>query len=101
MFFGRWLPVLRFTAALLAGVNEMPWRRFFVFNFMGGAGLGVHRRVGGISARHSASSLFEAIGLAGLLALVLSIAGHIAWRRSQRGRAAGAAVGADLNESGE
>ena len=38
VFFGRWLPVLRFTAALLAGVNEMPWRRFFVFNAMGGSG---------------------------------------------------------------
>ena len=39
VFFGRWLPVLRFTAALLAGVNEMPWRRFFVFN-VGGARAG-------------------------------------------------------------
>jgi membrane protein DedA with SNARE-associated domain len=86
VFFGRWLPVLRFTAALLAGVNEMPWRRFFVFNAMGGAGWVLTVGSAAYLLGSSASSLFEAIGLAGLLALVLAVAGHIAWRRSQRGR---------------
>jgi membrane protein DedA with SNARE-associated domain len=86
VFFGRWLPVLRFTAALLAGVNEMPWRRFFVFNALGGAGWVVTVGSAAYLLGSSASSLFEAIGLAGLLALVLAVAGHIAWRRSQRGR---------------
>ncbi len=102
VFFGRWLPVMRFTAALLAGVNEMPWRRFFVFNFMGGAGWVCTVGSAAYLLGNSASSLFEAIGLAGLLAIVLSIAGHIAWRRSQRGRAAGPPRSAPtLNESGE
>ncbi|MEP6641014.1 MAG: DedA family protein [Gaiellales bacterium] len=86
VFFGRWLPVLRFTAALLAGVNEMPWRRFFVFNALGGAGWALTVGSAAYLLGSSASSLFEAIGLAGLLALVLAVAGHIAWRRSQRGR---------------
>ena len=54
VFFGRWLPVLRFTAALLAGVNEMPWRRFFVFNAAGRLGLGADRRVGRLPARVAA-----------------------------------------------
>jgi membrane protein DedA with SNARE-associated domain len=86
VFFGRWLPVLRFTAALLAGVNEMPWRRFFVFNALGGASWVLTVGSAAYLLGSSASSLFEAIGLAGLLALVLAVAGHIAWRRSQRGR---------------
>lgn len=86
VFFGRWLPVMRFTAALLAGVNEMPWRRFFVFNALGGTGWVCTVGTSAYLLGSSASNLFEAIGLAGLLAVVLAIAGHVAWRRSQRGR---------------
>jgi membrane protein DedA with SNARE-associated domain len=102
VFFGRWLPVLRFTAALLAGVNEMPWRRFFVFNFLGATGWVFTVGSAAYLLGSSASSLFEAIGFAGLLALVLAVAGHIAWRRSQRGREPRAPRSApNLNESGE
>jgi membrane protein DedA with SNARE-associated domain len=102
VFFGRWLPVMRFTAALLAGVNEMPWRRFFIFNAMGGAGWVCTVGSAAYLLGSSASSLFEAIGLAGLLALVLAVAGHIAWRRSQRGREPRAPRSSPAaNESGE
>jgi membrane protein DedA with SNARE-associated domain len=101
VFFGRWLPVMRFTAALLAGVNEMPWRRFFVFNLLGGSGWVCTVGTAAYLLGNSASSLFEAIGLAGLLALVLSVAGHIVWRRSQRGRVSTPRRAQTLNESGE
>jgi membrane protein DedA with SNARE-associated domain len=101
VFFGRWLPVMRFTAALLAGVNEMPWRRFFVFNLLGGAGWVCTVGTAAYLLGNSASSLFEAIGLAGLLALVLTIVGHIVWRRSQRGRSSAPRGAQTLNESGE
>lgn len=101
VFFGRWLPVLRFTAALLAGVNEMPWRRFFVFNALGGASWVLTVGSAAYLLGSSASSLFEAIGLAGLLALVLAVAGHIAWRRSQRGREPRAPRRPATHESGE
>jgi membrane-associated protein len=101
VFFGRWLPVMRFTAALLAGVNEMPWKRFFVFNLLGGSGWVCTVGTAAYLLGNSASSLFEAIGLAGLLALVLSIAGHVFWRRSQRGRVHTAGPARTLNESGE
>ncbi len=36
VFFGRFVSVLRTYAAFLAGVNQMPWRRFLVFNAAGG-----------------------------------------------------------------
>ncbi|HEY8685233.1 MAG TPA: DedA family protein [Chloroflexota bacterium] len=36
VFFGRFVAVLRAWAAFLAGVNRMPWRKFFVFNAAGG-----------------------------------------------------------------
>ena len=36
VFFGRFIAVLRMFAALLAGANSMPARRFFFFNIAGG-----------------------------------------------------------------
>ena len=35
VFFGRFVAVLRAFAALLAGVNRMPWQRFLLFNMLG------------------------------------------------------------------
>ena len=36
VFLGRFVAILRAWAAFLAGVNRMPWRKFFVFNAAGG-----------------------------------------------------------------
>ncbi len=36
VFFGRWLPGLRVAAAWLAGESRMPWRRFLLWNALGG-----------------------------------------------------------------
>jgi membrane-associated protein len=84
VFFGRWLPVLRITAAWLAGANHMPWRRFAVFNAAGGctwaltiAGLGY---VVGARAQ-STLSLLAALAAA---AVVLAVVSHLAFRRMQR-----------------
>jgi membrane-associated protein len=36
VFFGRWLPWLRVFSAWLAGTSRMPWRRFMLWNALGG-----------------------------------------------------------------
>jgi membrane protein DedA with SNARE-associated domain len=36
VFFGRFVAFLRTFAALLAGANQMPWRRFLLWNALGG-----------------------------------------------------------------
>lgn len=36
VFFGRFIAILRTLAALLAGINRMPWTRFLPFNAAGG-----------------------------------------------------------------
>jgi membrane protein DedA with SNARE-associated domain len=36
VFFGRWVAFLRIWAALFAGAARMPWRRFLLFNALGG-----------------------------------------------------------------
>jgi membrane protein DedA with SNARE-associated domain len=35
VFFGRFIALLRALAAVLAGINRMPWRRFLFFNASG------------------------------------------------------------------
>src|SRR3989442_1826352 len=46
-FFGRFVAVLRALAALLAGVNHMPWPRFLTFNAAGGFCWAVVYGIGG------------------------------------------------------
>jgi len=36
VFFGRFIAILRVTAAWLAGISHMPWWRFLVWNALGG-----------------------------------------------------------------
>ena len=36
MFFGRFIAILRVTAAWLAGISHMPWWRFLIWNAAGG-----------------------------------------------------------------
>lgn len=77
VFFGRFIAFLRTFAALLAGANRMPWRRFLVWNALGGVfwtcfyGFGayllgnqVHRLVGPLGI---------AVGVAALTVVALSV----------------------------
>ena len=86
VFAARWLPILRFTAALLAGANEMPWRRFLLWNSLGGVcwvvSIGTLAYVLGSEARGAVA----AIGLLGLFMLALAILGHLVWRLLLRER---------------
>ena len=36
VFFARWIALVRFAAAWLAGINKMHWRTFFFWNALGG-----------------------------------------------------------------
>jgi membrane protein DedA with SNARE-associated domain len=36
VFFGRFMSLLRIWAAVLAGMNHMPWRTFLIYNSLGG-----------------------------------------------------------------
>ena len=41
VFFARWIALVRFAAAWLAGINEMRFRQFFFWNALGGLSWGV------------------------------------------------------------
>lgn len=84
VFFGRWLPFLRVTAAWLAGASKLEWKRFLVWNALGGIlwaiTVGVTAYLLGEAAAHD-------IRLAGFVALgaaVVALAGFLLYRRARR-----------------
>jgi membrane protein DedA with SNARE-associated domain len=74
VFFGRFVALLRVLAALLAGVNRMPWPRFFLANAAGAIlwatlfGLGAYML--GENVEHLTRPAAIALGLTGLALLI-------------------------------
>ena len=81
MFVARWLPVLRFTAALLAGANRMRWRTFLLSNALGGACWSISIGTLAYSIGTRADNVIAALGAVGATTLFLSVVGHLVWRR--------------------
>jgi membrane protein DedA with SNARE-associated domain len=85
VFFGRFVSILRVTAAWLAGISHMPWWRFLFWNAAGGI---VWATAFGLVAYYAGRAVAEAINKYGLyagIALVVLIALAIPmvhrWRR--------------------
>lgn len=83
---GRWITVARYTVAWLAGMQRMPWRRFFVLNAVGGVSWAATITLLAYWLGTVAKTGIEAIGLIGLAAVVILLAGHWYWRRRRRTR---------------
>ena len=92
VFLGRWVSGLRIAAAWLAGINRMPWPKFLVWNAVGGVTWVVTVGLAAYYIGHKAESAITALGLVGLLGLVIALVGHGIWTRRLShpgGRAAG------------
>jgi membrane protein DedA with SNARE-associated domain len=85
VFFGRFVAVLRAFAALLAGINQMDWRRFLLFNVAGGV---VWATMIGVAGYNLGKEARHLLGTAGIIILVVAavllLAAFIAIRRNQR-----------------
>ena len=85
IFVGRFVAVLRVTAAWLAGVSRMPWWRFLVWNAAGGICWAVLVALVAYYAGQAAADAIGRYGLYGAAAVVLLAAvGYAAlryWRR--------------------
>lgn len=84
VFFGRWLPVLRFTAAWLAGAHRMEWWRFALWNALGGIGWATSV---GLVAYALGSAAKEVIGILGIGAALTVVGAAVVfyfWRRRRR-----------------
>jgi membrane protein DedA with SNARE-associated domain len=66
VFFGRWLPGMRVVTSWLAGADRMPWRRFLLWNALGGISWATTIGVLAYMVGQSASGSLGAIGFVGL-----------------------------------
>jgi membrane-associated protein len=88
VFFGRWLPGMRVVTSWLAGADRMPWRRFLLWNALGGiawaATVGTLAYLLGRSASGSLGAIgFVGVGAAALVYLVTRVRGLLARPRPQ------------------
>jgi membrane protein DedA with SNARE-associated domain len=86
VFFGRFVAILRFTAAWVAGLGRMPWWRFLFWNAAGGIAwalaVGLVAFYGGRAAADAIQhyGLFAAAGVV-VLVIVGALAFHFGRRR--------------------
>jgi len=86
VFLARFIALVRFAAAWLAGINRMRWRTFLFWNALGGICWGLTYGLLGYFVGKAATHVLAELGIAGGVILVLTLIGTIAfvWRRERR-----------------
>ncbi len=85
VFIGRWIALVRFATAWLAGINRMPFKLFFVWNALGGITWGITYGLVGYFGGKAAAHVLAEAGIIGLGVMVAMFGG--AWlliRRRER-----------------
>ena len=75
LFIGRFVAVLRVTAAWLAGISKMPWWRFLIWNAAGGICWAITIGLVAYYAGNAAASAINRYGLYGALAVIVVAVG--------------------------
>jgi membrane protein DedA with SNARE-associated domain len=81
VFLARWIALVRFAAAWLAGINRMPIKQFFFWNALGGLTWGITFGLVGYYGGKAAAGVLEKIGIAGAIVLGLMLIGSIEYMR--------------------
>jgi membrane protein DedA with SNARE-associated domain len=90
VFLGRWIALVRFATAWLAGINRMPFPLFFFWNALGGITWGITYGLVGYFGGKAAAHVLAEAGIAGLVVMVLTaVGGWVVVRRRERGPTAG------------
>ena len=85
VFFGRFVAFFRAVMPALAGASRMPYRRFLVFNAVGGAVWAVSFVLLGYLAGDSYQAVEQTVGRgAAAVVLGLVVAGLVVWRLRRR-----------------
>jgi membrane-associated protein len=79
VFLARWIALVRFAAAWLAGINEMPFGQFFLYNALGGITWGVTVGLVGYFAGSAAADVITKFGVYAAVALVVLVVAGIAY----------------------
>jgi membrane protein DedA with SNARE-associated domain len=85
VFLGRWTAFLRAVMPGLAGASRMEYRRFLVFNVIGGVLWGSACVLLGYFAAHSISTITHALGItSGVIVAFIVVGLFWAWHRRSR-----------------
>jgi membrane protein DedA with SNARE-associated domain len=90
VFVARWIALVRFAAAWLAGINRMRFRTFFFWNALGGITWGVTFGLVGYFAGEAGSHVLERFGVVGAAVLVVVFVGGATYVFIRERRAAAA-----------
>jgi membrane-associated protein len=103
VFLGRWTAFLRAVMPGLAGLSRMPYRRFLVWNAVGGMAWGVTFCLVGYLAGNSYEVVERQIGLWGALATVAVVVGLVVVLqvRRRRAQARAGATSPDVDPAGD
>jgi len=96
VFIGRWIALVRFAVAWLAGIDRMPFGEFFVYNALGAITWATAYGLVGFYAGKAAADAITKYGVWAALALVVLIIAFVVWHviRERRRKAAAPADGA-------
>ncbi|MHB8658419.1 MAG: DedA family protein [Solirubrobacteraceae bacterium] len=87
VFFARWIALIRFAGAWLAGINRMRFRDFFIWNALGGVTWGITYGLVGYYGGTAAGHVLSQVGIAGAVVLgVLVLGGLVALKVRERRR---------------
>ncbi len=86
VFFGRWIALIRVATAWLAGINEMKFSHFFLWNAFGGITWGVTYGLVGYYGGHSAANVLSSIGIYGAIVLGVVVVGGLIYLKVREHR---------------
>ena len=85
VFIGRWIALVRFATAWLAGINRMPFKQFFFWNALGGITWGITYGLVGYYGGQAAANVLAEAGIVGLVVLLIApVAIYVVIRRRER-----------------
>jgi membrane protein DedA with SNARE-associated domain len=88
VFLARWIALVRFAAAWLAGINRMPLKLFFFWNALGGITWGVTFGLVGYYGGRAATHVLATVGLIGAAILGAMLIAFFVYIRMRERRAA-------------
>ena len=71
VFVGRWIALVRFATAWLAGINRMQFKLFFFWNALGGISWGIAYGLVGYFGGEAAANVLAEAGIVGLVLLLV------------------------------
>jgi len=87
VFLGRWVALLRITAAVLAGANGMPARSFFVWNALGGVCWAVSIGLLGYFLGATGERIAQQVGVWAAVAAGCALLAGLVWFKLRERRA--------------